>query len=59
VLEMMSHWRSQVGRNLKEERLPAKLFGGSLMIEEKDLRLVADRRPGRTKKQGSTKEKKV
>jgi chemotaxis receptor (MCP) glutamine deamidase CheD len=36
---------------LKEGSLPAKLFGGSLMIEEKDLKLVADRKPGRPNKQ--------
>jgi chemotaxis receptor (MCP) glutamine deamidase CheD len=29
----------------KAGRLPAKVFGGSLMIEEKDLALVAERKP--------------
>lgn len=36
-------------------RLPAKVFGGSLMIEEKDLKLVADRKSGRPKKQAGKK----
>jgi hypothetical protein len=31
----------RVQQLVKEGRLPAKLFGGSLMIEEKDLKLVA------------------
>ena len=30
-------------------RLPATVFGGSLMIEESNLALVAERKPGRPK----------
>ena len=37
--------------------LPAKTFGGSLMIEEMDLALVAERKPGRPKKQAKNKGK--
>jgi hypothetical protein len=31
------------------------MFGGSLMVEEKDLALVAERKPGRPKKQAGKK----
>lgn len=37
---------------MKAGHLPVKVFGGSLMIEEKDLALAAERKPGRPKKQG-------
>ena len=40
----------RVQQLVKAGRLPAKVFGGSLMIEEKDLALVAERKPGRPKK---------
>jgi excisionase family DNA binding protein len=30
-------------------RLPASVFGGALMIQESDLTLVAERKPGRPK----------
>ena len=33
-------------------KLPANQFGGSWMIREADLALVADRKPGRPKKAG-------
>jgi excisionase family DNA binding protein len=32
---------------IKKERLPAKMIGGVYLIEEKDLALVKNRRPGR------------
>ncbi len=48
----------RVQQLVKTGRLPAKVFSGSLMIEEKDLALVAERKPGRPKKQVSKKEKK-
>jgi hypothetical protein len=35
---------------VKDGRLPAKEFGGSLMIEESDLSHVSDRKPGRPPK---------
>lgn len=43
----------RVQQLVKVGRLPAKVFGGSLMIEEKDLKLVKNRKPGRPKKQAS------
>jgi chemotaxis receptor (MCP) glutamine deamidase CheD len=39
----------RVQQLVKAGRLPAKVFGGSLMIEEKDLALVAERKSGRPK----------
>ncbi len=35
---------------VKDGRLPADLFGGSLMIKEEDLKLVEDRKVGRPPK---------
>ena len=32
---------------IREGRLPALMVGGSYVIQEKDLRLVANRKPGR------------
>ena len=40
----------RVQQLVKSGRLPAKEFGGSYMIEEKDLKLVEDRKPGRPPK---------
>ena len=40
----------RVQQLVKEGRLPANQFGGALMIEENDLKLVADRKPGRPPK---------
>jgi len=34
---------------IKGERLPAQPFGRTYMIEEKDLKLVKNRKPGRPK----------
>ena len=48
----------RVQQLVKAGRLPAQVFGGSLMIEEKDLALVAERKPGRPKKQASEKGRK-
>ena len=36
-------------------RLPADRFGQAYMIQEEDLKLVADRKPGRPPKKGSKK----
>ena len=35
------------------ERFPAQKFGRDYLIDEKDLELVADRKPGRPSKQAS------
>jgi excisionase family DNA binding protein len=40
----------RVQQLVQDGRLPAKEFGGSLMIEESDLKLVSDRKPGRPPK---------
>jgi excisionase family DNA binding protein len=37
----------RVNALIQSGRLPAVLFGGSWMIQEEDLRLVSDRKPGR------------
>lgn len=40
----------RVQQLVKAGRLPAKIFGGALMIQPEDLRLVANRKPGRPPK---------
>ena len=35
---------------IREGRLPAQMIGGSYVINEDDLKLVADRKPGRPSK---------
>lgn len=40
----------RVQQLVKSGRLPASTFGGSLVIAEKDLALVAERKTGRPKK---------
>lgn len=40
----------RVQQLVKDGRLPAELFGGSLMIKEEDLKLVEDRKVGRPPK---------
>lgn len=40
----------RVQQLVKDGRLPADLFGGSLMIKEEDLKLVEDRKVGRPPK---------
>lgn len=37
---------------IKSGKLPAEKFGTAYMINEKDLKLVKDRKPGRPKKAG-------
>lgn len=39
--------RTRVQALIRTGRLPALLLGGTYIIEEKDLALVADRKPGR------------
>lgn len=41
----------RVQQLVKAGKLPATIFGGALMIKAEDLKLVADRRPGRPPKQ--------
>lgn len=41
----------RVQQLVKAGRLPAKVFGGALMIQEKNLKLVANRKVGRPPKQ--------
>lgn len=43
----------RVQQLVKSGRLPATLFGGALMINAEDLKLVAERKPGRPRKQES------
>lgn len=43
----------RVQQLVKAGRLPATVFGGALMINADDLKLVADRKPGRPPKQQS------
>lgn len=43
----------RVQQLVKAGRLPATLFGGALMINAEDLKLVAERKPGRPPKQSS------
>jgi excisionase family DNA binding protein len=38
---------------IREGRLPAQSFGRAHMINEDDLKLVADRKPGRPRKGGT------
>jgi len=40
----------RVQQMVKKGQLPATIFGGSLMIKAEDLKLVADRKPGRPPK---------
>jgi excisionase family DNA binding protein len=40
----------RVQQLVKDGRLPAELFGGSLMIKEEDLKLVENRKVGRPRK---------
>jgi len=40
---------------IKKERLPAKMIGGVYLIEERDLALVKNRKPGRPRTRTATK----
>jgi excisionase family DNA binding protein len=37
---------------IQDERLPAQKFGRDYLIDEKDLKLVENRKPGRPRKSG-------
>lgn len=43
--------RRRVLALITDERLPAQKFGRDYMIDERDLKLVEDRKPGRPRKQ--------
>ena len=43
---------------IRDGRLPAEKFGRDYLIKESDLKLVADRKPGRPPKQTTKQEKK-
>ena len=43
---------------IRDNRLPAEKFGRDYLIKESDLKLVADRKPGRPPKQTGKQEKK-
>jgi excisionase family DNA binding protein len=42
---------------IREGRLPAKQVGGTYVIQEEDLKLVKDRKPGRPQTTKATKKK--
>ncbi len=50
VAERLGVTVSRVRQLVLEGRLPAEKFGRDLMIKESDLKLVADRKPGRPPK---------
>lgn len=45
--ERLGITQRRINALIKSGKLPAQIFGGSWMIEEKDLALVAERKPGR------------
>jgi len=49
--------RSRVNVLIKEGRLPARRFGKIYLVDERDLRLVANRKPGRPPKKTSKRSK--
>jgi len=51
--ERLGVTRRRVLALITDERLPAQKFGRDYMIDEKDLKLVSDRKPGRPRKQVS------
>jgi excisionase family DNA binding protein len=55
VADRLGVHRSRVNVLIKEGRLPAQRFGKVLLVEEKDLKLVENRKPGRPPKQASKK----
>lgn len=50
VAERLGVHRSRIQVLIKEGRLPAKLYGKVYLVDEKDLKLVSDRKPGRPPK---------
>ena len=51
VAEILGVTPSRVRQMVMREQLPAEYFGLDLMIDEKHLKLVIDRKPGRPKKE--------
>ena len=50
VAERLGVHRSRVQVLIKEGRLPAQRFGKVYLVDESDLKLVKDRKPGRPPK---------
>jgi excisionase family DNA binding protein len=57
VAERLGVHRSRVNVLINEGRLPAQRFGKVFLVDEKDLKLVENRRPGRPPKQSNKKAK--
>lgn len=55
VADRLGVHRSRVHALITAGRLPAQKFGNVYLIKESDLRLVAERRPGRPRKKTSKK----
>jgi excisionase family DNA binding protein len=53
VAERLGVTRRRVLALIADERLPAQKFGRDYKIDERDLKLVADRKAGRPRKQAS------
>lgn len=52
--ERLGVHRTRVHALIKAGRLPARRVGSVYLIEEKDLKMVEDRKPGRPPKLGKT-----
>jgi len=52
VAERLGVHRTRVQVLIREGRLPAQKFGKMFLVDEKDLKLVADRKPGRPRSKG-------
>jgi excisionase family DNA binding protein len=50
VAERLGVHRTRVNVLIQEGRLPAQKFGRSFLVQEKDLKFVVDRKPGRPRK---------
>jgi excisionase family DNA binding protein len=51
--EKLGVTQRRINALIQSGRLPAQDFGGSWMIQEEDLQLVAERKPGRPRKNAS------
>jgi excisionase family DNA binding protein len=52
VAERLGVHQTRVQVLIREGRLPAQRFGKMFLVDEKDLKLVADRKPGRPPSNG-------
>jgi excisionase family DNA binding protein len=50
VAERLGVHRTRINVLIREGRLPAQQFGRAYLIDEKDLKLIADRQVGRPRK---------